>query len=74
MRSWGMVMQRDSSSEPQSPCRRHCCLDDQDTCVGCYRTLSEICGWSEYSDSEKRAVLKRVEARRRQRAPANHQD
>ncbi|WP_154401651.1 DUF1289 domain-containing protein, partial [Vibrio cholerae] len=25
---------------------RHCCLDDKDICIGCGRTLDEICCWS----------------------------
>nr|WP_254619459.1 DUF1289 domain-containing protein [Vibrio metschnikovii] len=27
----------------KSPCVRHCCLDDKDICIGCGRTLDEIC-------------------------------
>ena len=34
----------------ESPCIRHCTLDDADICLGCGRTLDEICaivtmGW-----------------------------
>ena len=29
-----------------SPCRRQCTLDAHDVCVGCGRTITEICGWS----------------------------
>ena len=33
-------------------------------CEGCLRTLGEIAGWSQYSDSQKRAVLARLPARK----------
>jgi uncharacterized protein len=29
-----------------SPCRRLCTLDEHDVCVGCGRTITEICTWS----------------------------
>ncbi|MBU5841698.1 DUF1289 domain-containing protein, partial [Vibrio cholerae] len=31
----------------------HCCLDDKDICIGCGRTLDEICCWSSATNSEK---------------------
>jgi predicted Fe-S protein YdhL (DUF1289 family) len=33
-------------------------------CIGCYRTIREIGGWSSYSDDEKRAVLAQLPGRR----------
>ncbi|MEC5398493.1 DUF1289 domain-containing protein [Uliginosibacterium sp. H1] len=48
-----------------SPCIRHCCLDpDSDVCVGCFRTLDEITGWSQADDAQRAAVLQRCVARR----------
>lgn len=47
----------------KSPCISVCALDENDLCTGCFRTLREISGWSEYSDVEKRRVT--VEARQR---------
>jgi hypothetical protein len=47
-----------------SPCIRTCCLDDDDVCIGCGRSLAEIVSWGTASDDEKREVL----ARSRQRA------
>lgn len=46
--------------EPASPCIRHCCLNEQDICVGCYRTLSEILNWSASSDKQKEQILQKV--------------
>ena len=51
----------------QSPCVRNCCLDDEDVCMGCGRTLDEIRCWSSLGEAERREVLARAEARRRQR-------
>ena len=48
----------------ESPCVRNCCLDDDDICMGCFRTLREICDWHGATDDEKREILKRCEARR----------
>ncbi len=41
----------------KSPCVRHCCLDDKDICIGCGRTLDEICRWSNATNSEKQKIL-----------------
>ncbi|MDH5424898.1 MAG: DUF1289 domain-containing protein [Gammaproteobacteria bacterium] len=44
-------------SKTESPCIRNCCLDDNDVCMGCFRTLDEIKVWSSLSDQQKREVL-----------------
>jgi len=49
----------------ESPCQRKCCLDDQDICLGCFRTLSEITEWSYYSELEKQAVLEHTAQRKK---------
>ncbi|MDE1516027.1 DUF1289 domain-containing protein [Vibrio sp. dsl-7] len=41
----------------KSPCVRHCCLDDKDICIGCGRTIDEICRWSSVTNSEKQEIL-----------------
>ena len=46
-----------------SPCVRVCCLDDDDICLGCYRALKEIVGWSAADDAEKTEILIRCRAR-----------
>lgn len=49
-----------------SPCIAVCTLDPaHEHCIGCYRTLDEIRDWPILSSDEKRAVLSRLEARRR---------
>jgi predicted Fe-S protein YdhL (DUF1289 family) len=46
-----------------SPCVRNCCLDDDNVCMGCGRSLQEIVQWGSASDAEKTAVLARSRAR-----------
>ncbi|MBZ4202746.1 MAG: DUF1289 domain-containing protein [Methylovulum sp.] len=36
-----------------SPCVRKCCLDSNNICVGCFRSLDEIMSWSEASNQER---------------------
>ena len=46
-----------------SPCVRICCLDDNDVCLGCGRTLDEIRRWSEMSDAQKRLTVEQAAER-----------
>ena len=50
-----------------SPCVRNCCLDEQDVCLGCGRSLDEIRVWSEAADGERRSILERAAERRAER-------
>ncbi|MEL7043419.1 MAG: DUF1289 domain-containing protein [Pseudomonadota bacterium] len=54
-----------SASEPPSPCVSVCALDDQDICMGCYRSATEITDWFMASPAEKRDIMRRVDERRR---------
>ncbi len=47
----------------ESPCIGVCRIGDRH-CLGCFRTIREIGGWSSYSDEEKRAVLAQLPGRR----------
>lgn len=55
------------SESVSSPCVRNCCLDPEDVCLGCGRTLAEITGWSEASDSDKKQIKALAAARVSQR-------
>ncbi len=46
-----------------SPCINICSLDDDDICIGCFRSIDEICAWREASETERREILQRAEAR-----------
>lgn len=51
--------------EIQSPCIRNCCLDENDVCVGCFRSLDEILQWSKVDEEGKRFILMRTQTRRK---------
>ncbi len=48
----------------ESPCVRNCCLNNNDICVGCYRSLAEITYWSQADDEAKLSILAAARARR----------
>ena len=50
-----------------SPCVRNCCLDEENVCMGCYRSISEICAWHDAPDKEKIEILVRCRSRYRDR-------
>ena len=56
-----------SAPTVQSPCVRNCCLDENDTCLGCGRLLEEILRWRSASDEERAAMLILARERRMRR-------
>ena len=52
-----------SEREVRSPCISVCVLDDEDICLGCYRSAAEITDWVMMSNDEKREVLRRSRER-----------
>lgn len=56
-------MNKGSQSTITNPCVRHCCLNEQDVCLGCFRSLSEITGWSKLDESQRTAVLGQAKQR-----------
>jgi predicted Fe-S protein YdhL (DUF1289 family) len=52
-----------SDTDPQSPCISVCLLDDDDICVGCYRSANEITDWFMEDADGKRAIIKRARER-----------
>lgn len=51
----------------RSPCVDICALDDDDVCIGCYRSGDEISAWGKMSNEEKLATLNRVKERRQKK-------
>ncbi len=47
-----------------SPCVRNCCLDNNDVCLGCYRTLAEIVAWQKQSRAQQQAILIQCDVRK----------
>ena len=51
-----------------SPCVRNCCLDEDNVCMGCGRSLDEIVAWGTASAADKQVILERSRERARRRA------
>lgn len=47
-----------------SPCIRDCCLGDDLTCLGCFRSMEEIKEWGLVGDERRRDILRNAERRR----------
>ncbi len=50
-----------------SPCIRNCCLNEQDVCLGCFRSLEEIQLWSRIDHKQRLKVLLNAEKRKQTR-------
>ena len=47
-----------------TPCVKVCIVDGATSqCLGCWRTLSEIAGWSGFTDAERAAIMAALPAR-----------
>ena len=53
------AMNRTAPAAPavQSPCIRNCCLDDDLTCLGCFRSIEEIKEWGIADDARRSIIL-----------------
>ncbi len=51
----------------ETPCVGNCCLDTEDICLGCYRSLDEITSWLTVDDETRKQYLKNVAERKQQR-------
>ncbi|MDD1622687.1 MAG: DUF1289 domain-containing protein [Methylococcaceae bacterium] len=47
-----------------SPCVRNCCLNQDNICLGCFRSLDEICQWSQADDQTRLTILCNADQRR----------
>jgi predicted Fe-S protein YdhL (DUF1289 family) len=56
----------DADQDIKSPCIRQCCLDTDDVCVGCYRTITEIMDWHQSTQNQKKDILIRCLLRKKQ--------
>lgn len=48
-----------------TPCIRNCCLDFDDICLGCFRSLEEIKAWSKMSEAERKHLMAQLPERAR---------
>jgi len=53
----------DSDAVP-SPCVRNCSLDENDICLGCFRSVDEITGWNHSSNDERLRILENTRQRK----------
>lgn len=54
-----------SRGEVESPCIKVCVVDPASGfCLGCFRTIDEIAGWSAMTPEARRAVLVELPGRR----------
>jgi len=49
-----------------SPCIGVCALNENDICVGCYRSVDELSHWDSYSNVEKKQVILKTAERARE--------
>ena len=47
----------------KSPCVNICCLNEDDVCLGCYRSCDEICKWGAMDNEQRNDVMKKVAER-----------
>ncbi len=47
-----------------SPCQKKCCLDGNDICLGCFRSLDEITGWIEANTEQRLEIIKKAKIRK----------
>ena len=59
----------DATQPVKSPCIEVCSLNNEDVCIGCYRTANEIIEWFSAPDERKREILVSVSERRAGSAP-----
>jgi predicted Fe-S protein YdhL (DUF1289 family) len=52
-----------------SPCISVCALDEDDICLGCFRSGDEITDWFMADDERKREILTLCERRRGEKQP-----
>lgn len=65
------------SGPPRSiatPCVKVCVVDGASgLCLGCFRTLTEIAGWSRLSDAERARIMAELPERERHQAAGSRQ-
>ena len=59
----------DATQSVKSPCIEVCSLNNEDVCIGCYRTANEIIEWFSAPNERKREILLSVNQRRAGSAP-----
>jgi uncharacterized protein len=63
--TWAAQMSEAPRSVP-SPCVRNCCLDDDLTCLGCFRSIEEIKEWGVVDDHRRLVILRNARQRQQE--------
>ena len=50
------------------PCIRRCSLNEEDICLGCFRTFDDMLRWNKASIEEKQEMLNLAEKRKTEHA------
>lgn len=61
------------SDEIQSPCISVCQMNEDNICVGCFRSLDEIREWFQADNSKKQQILADAEHRKQELLNLNFQ-
>lgn len=48
------------------PCIRRCCLNEEDVCLGCFRTFDDMLQWNKAKSTEKMKMLQKAEQRKKE--------
>ena len=68
-----IVMESPVTAPPRpiaTPCVQVCVVDGESgLCLGCFRTLGEVAGWSRLSDAARARVMAELPARKSRIAP-----
>ena len=54
----------DVVSKVGSPCVDNCCLNEEDICLGCFRSLEEILNWHAATDPQRQTVIATAQRRK----------
>jgi predicted Fe-S protein YdhL (DUF1289 family) len=57
----------DNHATVTSPCIGHCCLDDNDQCLGCFRQLQDILDWTKVTDEQRLSIINQCNQRKQQK-------
>jgi len=48
------------------PCIRQCCLNEEDVCLGCFRTFDDMLIWNKANAEQKTKMLQMAEQRKKE--------
>lgn len=53
-------------SDVHKPCIKKCCLNEEDICLGCFRSFNDMLAWNKASIQDKKEMLQKAESRRKE--------